>query len=295
MDTQPPPFFNRGPSPLARLVFFSMLSIALMTADGRFNYLASIRQGVAVALDPLQRVARSPVQLISRISEFFVAQTRLQSENVDLKQQRLTLAGQTLQFQALQTENAYLRKLLDARSEFTQTTLIAEILSAGRDPFSRKITVDKGSLHQVQAGEAVADNLGVIGQVTRVYPTSSEITLITDKGQAVPVLSVRTGLRAIVVGNGQEGTLDIPFMPVSTDIQNGDLLVTSGIDGTYPPGMPVAMVSKIERSAAYPFAKISCMPSAGIERHTQILIVAPGKAPLHSPSRAGGQVAKPKP
>lgn len=292
MDTQPPPFFNRGPSPLARLVFFSMLSIALMTADGRFNYLASIRQVVAVVLDPLQRVARSPVQLISRVSDFFVAQARLQGENADLKQERLALAGQVLQFQALQTENAYLRKLLDARGEFTQTALVAEILSAGRDPFSRKIVVDKGSLHHVQAGEAAADNLGVIGQVTRVYPTSSEITLITDKDQAVPVQSMRTGLRAIVVGNGQDGTLDIPFMPVSTDIQNGDLLVTSGIDGTYPPGMPVAVVAKIERSAAYPFAKISCTPSAGTERHRQILIVAPGKAPQTTSSK-GGQVAKP--
>ena len=280
MDTSPPPFFKRGLPPPARLAIFSGLALFLMVADGYYHYLDVVRGTLAVAINPLQYAVNAPVRLASQVSGFFVAQGRLKSENADLKEKQLLLAGQMLQYQGLQAENAHLRSLFAAQKRYKQKTTLAEILYSGRDPFARKIIIDRGSLNDVKPGQVVADNIGVVGQVTRVNPVVSEVTLITDKDQAVPVQNVRNGLRAVVFGNGQEGTLDVPFMPVNADLQPGDQLVTSGIDGVYPPGLPVAVVTKVERNAAYPFAKISCAPSAGIERQRQVLILSAEQAPI---------------
>lgn len=244
-----------------------------MALDGHYQYLNTLRSAFSIIINPLQHSMNAPVQLASKVSGFFVAQGRLRSENTELKEKQLVLGGQLLQFHALHAENAHLRQLLDAKKRHSQKAIFAEILYAGRDPFSRKIIIDKGSLQDIKPGQAVADQIGVVGQVTRVYPVVSEVTLITDKDQAVPVQNVRNGLRAVVFGNGQDGTLDVPFMPVNADLQNGDQLVTSGIDGIYPPGLPVAVVIKIERNAAFPFAKISCQPSAGMDRQRQVLIL----------------------
>jgi len=271
MDHQAPPFFKHGPSPLARFVFFTTLSLVLMALDSRLNSLNALRQILAVAISPLQQLASTPAELIDRTSDFFVTQSRLQNENALLRQRQLVQSAQLQRMQAMQAENTYLRKILRAQQQRGESVVTAEITYAGRDPFSQKITVDKGSNHKVQAGQPALDDIGVIGQVTRVYPFGSEITLLTDKDQAIPVEIVRNGARAIAFGHGQDGTLELPFMAANADIQNGDILVTSGIDGIYPAGLPVAVVSKIERNAA--FAKITCTPSAGVNRHKQLLIL----------------------
>ncbi|BCB28650.1 hypothetical protein SKTS_35360 [Sulfurimicrobium lacus] len=268
------PFFKRGPSPLARLAFFGLLSIILMAVDARFNQLEPLRQGVGLALHPLQQIANSPLALSRRASDFFVTQSQLAGENDRLKQQQLMTAVQVQRNQALQAENTYLRRLLASREKFDDSAIAVEIMSDGRDPFSRKIIVDKGSSSHVLPGQAVIDDIGLVGQVTRVQVLSSEITLITDKGQAVPVEVLRNGLHAIAFGHGQDNTLELAFMATNTDIQNGDKLVTSGIDGTYPRGVPVAVVTQIERNAGYPFAKITCTPSAGVDRYRNLLVVS---------------------
>ena len=273
MDYHPPPFFKRGPSPLARFAFFAFLSVVLMTADIYQNYLAVLRQGVAVVVMPLQRLANAPLVLVVRLGDFFISQSFLQKENSRLQQLELQHAAQLQNYQATQAENAYLRKLLDAHAQATQKLLTAEVLYAGRDPFSHKIIVDKGTSHGVTLGQAAIDEIGVIGQVTRAYPFSSEITLLTDKDQAIPVEIVRNGMRAIAFGQGASGTLELAFMSMNADVKPGDVLVTSGIDGTYPPGLPVALVSKIDHSAAVTFTRIICLPSAGVGQHKQVLIV----------------------
>lgn len=271
MDHQAPPFFKHGPSPLARFVFFASLSLVLMVLDARLNALGSLRQVISVAVAPLQRLAMTPAELLDRTGSFFVTQERLQNENAMLRQRQLVQAAQLQRMQAMQAENAHLRNILSIQRQRGENVVATEIIYAGRDPFSQKITVDKGSKHNVQAGQPALDDIGVIGQVTQVYPFSSEITLLTDKNQAIPVEIVRNGARAIAFGHGQDGALELPFMAANADIQNGDTLVTSGIDGVYPAGLPVAVVSKIERNAA--FAKITCMPSAGVNRHKQLLIL----------------------
>lgn len=284
MEYSPPPFFKRGPAPVVRLMLCTLLSVALLIADARYRYLDGIRQVVAVVVYPLQRLAGAPGAMLDRIGEFFVSQSALRTENTRLAEQNLQNAATLQKYNALQAENAHLRELLAARERFPASTVVAEVLYSGRDPFTRKIIIDKGGQHGVKAGQPVIDQIGVIGQVTRVYPWLSEITLITDKEQAVPVQNLRNGLRAVLGGTGNDGQLELKFIPLNADFQNGDQLATSGIDGVYPPGLPVAIVTNVERNAAYLFARITGKPLAGVAGHGQVLVVNwDSKAPQRPP------------
>jgi rod shape-determining protein MreC len=273
MEHQPPPFFKTGPTPLARLLIFSALSLAFLVADARFDYLVTLRQVAAVVIYPFQRIATAPASIAQRMGEFFVTHGSLREDNARLARENFGNAALLLQLEALRTENAQLRELLAARGRLNVEFAAAEVLYAARDPFARKVVVDRGSQHEVSPGQAVVDNRGVIGQVTRVYPWLSEVTLITDKGQFVPVQNLRNGLRAVLAGTGNDGALELRFIPLNADFQNGDELVTSGIDGIYPPGLPVAKVTHVERSADQLFARITCAPAGGVASHTHVLIV----------------------
>ena len=273
MEYTPPPLFNRGPTPFVRLLLCSLLSIGLLVADARFQYLDNIRQVVSVVVYPLQRLAGTPAAIFDRIGDFFVTQARLRTDNNRLAEQNLQNAAKLRLFEALSAENAHLRELLAARERIPGTTTAAEVLYGGRDPFTRRVIIDKGQQADIKPGQPVIDEIGVVGQITRVYPWLSEVTLITDKEQVVPVQNLRNGLRAVLAGTGNDGELELKFIPLNADFQNGDQLVTSGIDGVYPPGLPVAAVSNVERNAAYLFAHITCKPLAGVASHTQVLIV----------------------
>lgn len=273
MEHTPPPFFKRGPTPLIRLLLCSLLSIALLISDGRYGYLDGIRQVVSVIIYPLQRLAGAPRALLDSIGEFFVTQNALRTENARRTAQSLRDAVTLRKYAALAAENAHLRDLLAARQRFPESTVFAEVLYAGRDLFTRKIIIDKGQQHGIKAGQPVIDQIGIVGQVTRIYPWLAEITLITDKEQAVPVQNLRNGLRAVLGGTGNDGLLELKFIPLNADFQNGDQLVTSGIDGVYPPGLPVAEVSNVELNAAYLFARITCKPLAGVTSHSQVLVL----------------------
>lgn len=293
MEHQPPPFFKTGPTPLARLLIFSLLSFVLLFTDAQFKYLESLRHIVSIAVYPLQRIANAPISIANRASEFFVTHSSLRSENARLTQQNLENTIVLQQHKSLLTENAHLRELLDARERIKVHSTLAEILYAARDPFTRKIIIDKGFRHDILSGQPVIDHVGVIGQVTRVYPWLSEVTLITDKEQVVPVQNLRNGLRSVLTGTGADGVLELKFIPLNADFQNGDRLVTSGIDGVYPPGLPVAEVTDVERNSAYLFARIRCKPLAGVNNHGQILVVRKeGDAPERPVEEAKPQRSK---
>lgn len=270
---QPPAFFIRGPSPFARLIFFAAISIAMMAVDARLHYLTEIRQGLAALLHPLEIIANSPAVAYRSLSDFFTMQTTLTQQNRQLRLAHLQQSADLQRFQSLQAENDHLRRLLGVVPALPQPVKMGEIVHAGRDPFSRKVAVDLGSQQGVSAGLAVVDEAGVIGQVTRVYPFSSEVTLVTDKDLAVPIQVERNGLRAIAFGSGRDQVMDLPYLPANVDIRVGDKLVTSGIDGIYPTGLAVAKVSRVERNADSPFAHIVCIPTAGIEGHRQVLLI----------------------
>ena len=267
------PFFRRGPSPFARFVFFGLFSLAILFTDARYGYLESIRLGVGTVLAPLQRAALAPVHAWDAVVAYFASQTRLADENAQLKQQMLAQGVLAQSAQSLALENARLRGLLQANARRTGNEVIAEILYLGRDPFSQKVFVNKGSNDRVRAGQAVVDDAGVVGQVTRAYPAVSEITLLTEKDHTIPVKIERNGIRTLLVGAGTGRWPELRFMSASADVQSGDVLVTSGIDGTYPPGLAVAVVAAVERDSGLMFARITCRPLAGVDRSEQLLIM----------------------
>jgi rod shape-determining protein MreC len=271
-DTRTLRFFNRGPSPVARLVFFCLLSLLLLFVDARYQYLESARKVLAVMIYPFQRLTELPGEAVGRIAVYFETQNQLLTDNAKLHQQHDADAAQLAQLGAIQAEDAQMRALQELKQRVDYPMQMAEIAYVERDIFKRKLFVDKGSQANVMAGQVVLDDNGVVGQVTRVYPWLSEVTLVTDKDHAVPIQILRNGLRAVVFGSGDISEMSLRYMPVSSDIVEGDVLVTSGIDGTYPPNLPVAKVLKIERDPAYPFARITCTPLAGVDRRRALLI-----------------------
>ena len=273
MDHTPPPFFKRGPAPLVRLFFFASLSLALLVVDARFRYVEGLRSWLALAAYPLQRLGTAPVDLAARVGEYFSTQAQLVAENEQLRAKSLEYSRDAQRFQGAQAEADQLRRLIGAAERMAVQASAAEVLYVGRDPYSHKVFIDRGAAQGVRPGSPVADEQGVIGQVTRVHAFVSEVTLLTDRDHAVPVQVVRNGLRAVAFGGGASGMLELRFMSAVTDIQNGDRLVTSGIDGTYPAGLPVANVVRIERDAENTFARAVCRPVAGIDRGRYVLVL----------------------
>ncbi len=293
MDHQPPPFFKRGPAPLAQLSFYAMLSLALLFFDSRFQALELLRQGVSLFTHPLQQAAHAPIDVLRNSADYFSSLSRLEDENIRLKRAQLENAETILRTQQLEIENERLRKLLDVRERQKVNGQVAQIVYAARDPFSRRVIVDKGLQDKITAGQPVVDDAGIVGQVTRVFPFVSEITLITDKDQAVPVQILRTGQRSVVFGLGN-GQLELRYLPATTDVQNGDILVTSGLDGIFPRGLPVARVVHIERDTAYSFARIHCAPVAGVETFGEIMVLDRLEAtPIPDAAKAPAAIGKP--
>ena len=274
MEHTPPPFFVRGPAPLVRLAFFASLSLTLLVLDARFGYAESLRSVLSLAAYPLQQAARMPVAVVEGVAGYFTSQSQLREENEELRARLLASAQGAQRYEAAAAEISHLRRLIGAAERIERKSMPAEILYSGRDPFSRKMILDRGAQHGVRAGSPVVDEIGVIGQLTRAHAFVSEVTLLIDKDQAVPVQVVRNGLRAIAFGGGASGMLELRYMAANADIENGDQLITSGIDGTYPPGLPVASVVRVERDASYTFARVLAQPSAGVERGRYVLVLS---------------------
>ena len=283
-DHAPPPFFKRGPAPLALLTFYVLISLAVFVVDLRFRSLELLRQSVALVVDPVQRIAQTPGSLVDYARNYLAGMQSLQHENDELRHAKLNSAPNLLRLEQLEAENERLRKLLVVKERESAKGQVVQILYTARDPFSRKVIVDKGQQSGVVIGQPAIDEAGVVGQVTRVFPFSAEITLITDKDQAVPVQIVRSGQRSVVFGLGN-GQLELRYMPANADVQVGDVLVTSGLDSVYLQGFPVARVVNIERDSAYSFARIFCVPIAGVENFGEVMILDP-RQPLPPPPPA---------
>ena len=273
MEYSPPPFFKQGPSARARLLFFAVLAVTLLVADARFNALVAVRTAIGTILYPLERVALAPQDAYDWAIQLTASQHTLRAENDRLAVENTELARNSLIAQHLAAENNQLRQLIGLRERQTVSSIGAELLYDARDASSHKIVIDRGSHDGVTLGSPVIDDVGVIGQVTRVFPMITEVTLLTDKNQAIPVQNLRSGARAVAYGGVEGGLLDLRFMASNADVQSGDVLVTSGIDGVYPAGLPVAKVQTIERNAAYAFARITCVPIGGTDRNRHVLVL----------------------
>jgi len=293
IPAEPPAFFNRGPSPFARLAFLGIVSIALLFADTRYRYLENIRQVAAIVIYPVQRAAQMPGEALAYAATFFSSQRALADDNATLKRQLVAQSPAVQGYPLLQQDNARLAALLDLRQRYGGAATAVEVLYTGRDPFAQKLFVDKGADAGLVPGEAVVDADGVVGQVTRVFPFMAEVTLVSDKDHAVPVKVMRSGVRSVLFGSGAGRLPELRFTAPNADITVGDVLVTSGIDGTYPPGLAVAQVASLERDTGQMFARITARPLAGVDRSLHLLVLAQAAAlPPQPEEPAGGDTVK---
>jgi rod shape-determining protein MreC len=250
-------------------------SVSLMTLDHRQHHLEGIRAGLSVLVYPLQYLVDLPFAVGGWAGENLATRTSLLKENSELRDKQLTLQFKLQKFEALESENQRLRSLLQSSSRKWERVLIAELLQVDFDPFRQLVLLNKGEHDGVFEGHPLLDAYGVLGQVVHVSPFSSSAILITDPSHMVPVQVNRNGLRCLAVGTGEDGLLEVPHLPNNADIKVGDLLVTSGLGLRFPPGYPVATVSKIERDPTEPFATISATPLAHLKRTREVLLVWP--------------------
>jgi rod shape-determining protein MreC len=282
LERTPPPFFRQGPSALSRLVFFTALALFLMVSDARLHIALPLRAVISAALSPVQMLTTQSLQWVEAAGDYLV---KLETAERDIAAARAKLLNQTQragQVETLLAENQRLRALLGLRERVDTTGAVAaQVLYDATDPFDRRVVIDKGMVQGIQPGSPVIDDAGVLGQVTRVYPFVSEITLLVDNNQVIPVFSPRTGLRSIAHGDPvtRGGVLELRYVSATEDVQAGDLLTTSGIDGVYPPGLQVARVLSVERQPDSNFSRILCQPLARLSGVTSIMVLAPVTMP----------------
>lgn len=285
-----PRLFEHGPSPASRLMVCAALAVFLMVADSRFHVVRPVREAIATAIYPLQWLMLQPVLLHRHARQYMAQAKTMQQQEAEVQTQVLALAQTAHEAQFLKMENTQLRALLGLRERVASVTLTAEIIYETPDPYTNRLTINKGRSDGVQEGAPVLDAHGVLGQVTRVYLHSSEVRLVSDRQHAVPVMNTRTGLRMLAFGEAvarPSGGMEVRYVPVGTDMQQGDLLVTSGIDGYYPAGLPVGVVAQVDAQHDAPFLRIAVQPSAQVSRVRHVLVVTPtGPSPEHEETDA---------
>ena len=288
-----PSFIRQGPSPATRLALCVALSIALLVGDSQYGLMEYVRQGMSVLFYPVQRALNFPLAAGRRIDDFLTTQSTLQAENEVLRRQQMVLITRVQQLEMVEGQYNALRTLNQLKSVRPDAAGgLAEILYSSRDPFSYKIVIDKGQDSHLQPGQPVIDDRGLIGQITRIQPLTAEVTLITDKSLMVPVMIQRTGLRAILYGYG--GGVELRYLPTHADVKPGDLVLTSGIDGVYPEGVPVAVITRVERTPDAAFVVVSTIPTAGVEKGRFVLVLnEKTKVPPRPAERVVPQPKKP--
>jgi len=278
LDRTPPPFFKQGPSALSKLMVFSALALFLIVADARFKLTEPLRSVVATVLYPVQWLAMRPVLLVRGAGTYVSSLEDAQAAEAQARARLVLQSQRASQVELLLLENERLRRLLELRERIASQGQAAQVLYDAADPYTRKVIIDKGLAQGIAPGSPVVDESGVLGQVTRVHPLVSEVTLLIDRDHAIPVLNTRTGARSVAYGDpsgAPGGSLELRFMAGNADVQAGDLLATSGVDGVYPPGLPVARVEKVERRADSGFARIQCIPESLVQGARHVLVLTP--------------------
>ncbi len=284
IDRTPPPFFRQGYSALTKLIFFTALSVFMMVADTRFTVVQPLRSAIAAALAPVQRSLLVPIDLALGGNDYLQGLAKALAAEDAARRQLVLQAEQAQSAVRLANENRQLRGLLELKPGLTVKSVAAEVMYEAADPFSRKLYIDRGLAQGLVPSSPVITEGGVIGQVTRVYPLTSEVTLLTDRDAAIPLLNTRTQLRAAAFGGVAQGSaLELRFVSANTDVKVGDVLHTSGVDGIYPPGLPVAKVTLVERQADGGFTRVELAPLASVDRVRHVLVLEPLKNQLPPP------------
>lgn len=280
LDRTPPPFFRQGTPALTKLVLCSALAVFLMAADNRLKLTQPLRSALATVLLPAQRSLLAPVNLFYAALDHLQGLNRALAAEDRVRQQLVSHAERLARGEQLAQENAKLRALLELRPALQIRSVPAEVMYEAPDPYSRKLFIDRGATHGVVLGAPVVNESGVLGQVTRVFPLHAMVTLLTDKDAAVPVLNTRSQQRSAAFGGAGGGLLELRFMAGNADVQVGDKLSTSGVDGVYPAGLPVATVASVDRRVDSGFARVLLAPAAGIDGVRHVLVLEPLSAQL---------------
>jgi rod shape-determining protein MreC len=267
------PIIGRGPPLGARFFFLTVFSIVVMVLDHRGGYLETTRYWLGIASNPFYSAVQAPFSLWSWLTGSFSDRAELRTENQKLAQELRVARVKLLRFDSLNEENRRLRAIRTASQGIAERTLIAEIINVDVDPFRHRVRINKGSEDGVFKGQAVLDAFGIVGQVTRVDRWTSEIILISDNEHAIPVQVNRNGIRSIAVGVGDIHRLNLPFLTIESDVKPDDLLVSSGLDGIFPAGYPVARILKVERNPAETFAVVEARPMAQLDRAREVLLL----------------------
>jgi rod shape-determining protein MreC len=279
LDRTPPPFFKQGMSALSQLVFFSALAFFLMVADTRLKVVQPLRAVIATALHPVELALLAPVDAWRAAGDYLDGVGELRERERTAQRQLAEQAERAGRVERLTAENERLRGLLELRAPFTVRSQAAEVLYEAPDPYTRKIVIDRGLKDGLVAGSPVVDRSGVLGQVTRVHPLASEVTLLTDKDASIPVLNTRTQSRAVAYGDpagvAAGAGMELRFLASNADVLPGDLMNTSGMDGVYPPGLGVARVVAVDRQLESTFAKVTLAPLASPDAARHVLVLEP--------------------
>ncbi|MGH8475316.1 MAG: rod shape-determining protein MreC [Methylococcales bacterium] len=272
--------FSKVSSINLRLLVAASTSIFLMAVNQRGDQLGPLRSLLSVAVYPIQYAVSLPDRVGHDMMDSWMDYKDLMAENRRLKEEQLVYKTKLLKFSALEKENIRLRDLLDSSFKLGEQVLVGEMLAVNLDPYKHTVLVDKGSRFGVFVGQPVLDANGVVGQVYRANPLNSEIVLISDPSHAIPVQVNRNGLRTIAVGVGKINELSLPFLPNNVDIRVGDLIVTSGLGGTFPQGYPVGKITEVTAQPEKPFSRITAKPLAHLDRSRELLFVWANKEPL---------------
>ncbi|MBL8351505.1 MAG: rod shape-determining protein MreC [Burkholderiaceae bacterium] len=276
IDRTPPPFFRQGPSAVTKLALFSALAVFLMAADSRWRVTQPLRSALATVLLPVQQALAVPVALATQGASYLQGVKDAQTAASLARAQLARQSERAARVETLIAENARLRALLELQPALQVRSIAAELLYEAGDPYSRKIFIDRGARAGVVAGAPVINEAGVLGQVTEVYPLSSVVTLLVDRDAAIPVLNTRSQQRGAAFGGAEGGSaMELRFMAANADVQAGDLLATSGVDGVYPPGLPVARVTRVDRRSDAGFARILLAPTAATDNLRHLLVLEP--------------------
>jgi rod shape-determining protein MreC len=268
-----PRLFRQGLPAEARLAVLVVLALALLFGDSQWKVLEPMRRAVSVMLYPFQRVVLFPRDLVQQVTEWYDAANLVRSENEALQRQRIELAQVATHAAQLAAENAQLRRLLGVTDNLSQQAVVVEVLYEPPNAFNQRLVFNKGSRQGVKPGMPVIDEGGVVGQIVRVTPMTSEAALVTDGQVSIPVEILRNGLRLIAFGGNAPGKIEVRYLAANADIKEGDTIVTSGVGGLFPSGLPVAKVQSVERDTASGFARAVAEPLAHPERYRHFLVL----------------------
>lgn len=292
IDRTPPPFFRQGPSALTKLALFSALALFLMAADTRFRVTQPLRVAMATALLPVQRALLVPMDLMADAGDHVQGLRAARAAEAAARNELARLSLRASQVERLSEENSRLRALLDMKPALTVKSISAQVMYEAADPYSRKVFIDRGTTHGVVLGAPVINEVGVVGQVTRAYPLTSIVTLLSDRDAAIPIYNNRSQQRGAAFG-GVEGGMELRYMAGNVDAKPGDALTTSGVDGVYPPGLAVGQITRVDRRADTGFARIVVMPAVKLDSVHQLLVLEPMSVQMPAPPPADPPPEKP--